>query len=337
MSVSKSGHRRMIVRRKVVRAAVTSAATFTLAAVILHGSQVVLRSVVAERVTSLTRASAWNHVASVPIRFRTHHPQGMVKIDDALFVSSVEVRVGTRRFPKPVDGFDRDTGEGVGHLFKLDMSGNLVSDIRLGEGAVYHPGGIDYDGTHIWVPVAEYRPDGRSIVYRVDPRAMTAAEVFRFADHIGGIVHNTDDHTLHGVSWGSRRFYRWTLGNDGTVTNAKVPPEKLRTLNASHYLDYQDCKYVGGRRMLCTGVTEMRQAPGGPSFRLGGIEVVDLVDGRPLHQVPMLVWAPGGLAMTQNPTWFEPTALGLRGYFMPEDDASTLYIYEVTTSHATPR
>ena len=35
--------------------------------------------------------------------------------------------------------------------------------------------------------------------------------MFRFADHIGGIVHNTDDNTLHGVSWGSRRFYRWTL------------------------------------------------------------------------------------------------------------------------------
>ena len=49
---------------------------------------------------------------------------------------------------------------------------------------------------------------------------MKATEVFRFADHIGGIVHNTDDNTLHGVSWGSRRFYRWTLDRDGKVTNA---------------------------------------------------------------------------------------------------------------------
>jgi len=24
---------------------------------------------------------------------------------------------------------------------------------------VYHPGGIDFDGVNIWVPVAEYRPD----------------------------------------------------------------------------------------------------------------------------------------------------------------------------------
>jgi hypothetical protein len=27
--------------------------------------------------------------------------------------------------------------------------------------------------------------------------------------------------------------------------------------------------------------------------------------------------------------WIESTATGLRAYFMPEDDKSTLYIYEV--------
>ena len=85
---------------------------------------------------------------------------------------------------------------------------------------MYHPGGIDYDGKHIWVSVAEYRPNSRTVVYRVDPESMKATEVFRFPDHIGGILHNTDDKTLHGVSWGSRRFYKWTLGADGKVTDA---------------------------------------------------------------------------------------------------------------------
>src|SRR3954462_9844310 len=115
-----------------------------------------MRSVVGERVAKLTRASTWTLISSVPIRFRTFHPQGMVKIGETLVVSSVEV-------------IDRDAGRGVGHLFKLDMAGNLLADLRLGEGAIYHPGGIDYDGHDIWVPVAEYRPDSRSIIYRVDP------------------------------------------------------------------------------------------------------------------------------------------------------------------------
>jgi hypothetical protein len=160
---------------------------------------------------------------------------------------------------------------------------------------------------------------------------LKATEVFRFADHIGAIVHNTDDNTVHGVSWGSRRFYRWTVDHDGNVTNANTPPERLRTLNTSHYVDYQDCQYVGSRRMLCTGVTEIRRTSDAPPFRLGGIDLIELGDGRPVHQVPVLLWTPGGLDMTHNPVWLEPTVAGLRAYFMPEDDTSTLYIYEVET------
>jgi hypothetical protein len=276
----------------------------------------VSRSELADRVTALNRNAVWKLVASIPVRFRTFHPQGMVRIGETFFVSSVEVK-------------DRDAGRGIGHLYKIDAAGNLDADLTLGEGNIYHPGGIDYDGTSIWVPVAEYRPDSRSIIYRVDPKRMKAIEVLRFADHIGAIVHNTDDGTLHGVSWGSRRFYRWTLGRDGTVTNGTTSPERLRTFNTSHYLDYQDCKYAGARRMLCTGVTEMRQTSATPAFRLGGIDLIDLRDGRPLHQVPVLMWTAAGLDMTHNPVWLEATAAGLHGYFMPEDEKSTIYVYDV--------
>lgn len=314
---------------QAVRQVLMCSMALTFAVVGMRAVQTTVRPTVAERVQALTRDSSWTLVASVPMKFTTYHPQGMVKIGDTIFVSAVEVKVRTRRLAQPVDGYDRDAGEGAGHLFKVDMQGNLIADLKLGEGTIYHPGGMDYDGEHLWLPVAEYRPNSRSIIYRVDPRTMKATEVFRFGDHLGGIVRNTDDHTLHGVSWGSRRFYRWTLGSDGRVTNAAAPPDTLRTLNTSHYLDYQDCKYAGKRRMVCTGVTEMRQAPGQPSFRLGGIDLVDLGDGRPLHQVPVLLWTSGGLVMTQNPVWLEVIPAGLRGYFMPEDDTSTLYVYEV--------
>jgi hypothetical protein len=283
----------------------------------------------ADRTTRLTRASSWTMVDSFPLGFKTHHPQGLVRIGDAFYLSSVEITTRTKPYAQPVSGYDRDTGEGTGHLFKFDTSGRLLADLRLGEGSIYHPGGIDYDGRYIWVPVAEYRPNSRAIIYRVDPATMKGTEVLRFADHIGALIHNTDERTLHGASWGSRRFYRWTLDDGGRVINGGAAPEKLRTLNPSHYLDYQDCKYAGRRRMLCTGVTEMRTAPGAPPFRLGGIDVVDLADGRPIHQVPVLLWTPGGLNMTQNPVWLEPSGDGLRAYFIPEDDSSTLYVYEV--------
>ena len=285
------------------------------------------RSLLAERVRRLTRDSRWQLSRSVPIKFRTYHPQGMVKIGETLFVSSVEVKTPTKRLSSPDGPYDRDPGEGAGHLFKIDMAGNLIADLGLGEATIYHPGGIDYDGADIWVPVAEYRPDSRSIVYRVDPKTMKATELFRSADHLGAIVHDTGDRSLHAVSWGSRRFYRWPLAADGRVDG--TAPRRL--LNTSHYLDYQDCKYAGSRQMLCTGVTEMRRERGGAPFRLGGIDLVSLEDGRPLHQVPVQLWTASGLDMTHNPVWLEPTAGGLRGYFMPEDDNSTLYIYEVGT------
>ena len=286
-------------------------------------------SSVGDRVMALTRDSQWTAAATVPVKFRTYHPQGMVKIADRFVVSSVEVRRPTTRLPQPIDGHDRDAGEGVGHLFQIDMAGNLLADLQIGEGSIYHPGGIDYDGSYVWVPVAEYRPDSRSIVYRVDPRTMKAVEVLRFEDHLGAVVHNTDDRTLHAVSWGSRRFYRWTLDRNGRVASATARTQPLRTPNPSHYVDAQDCKYAPRGRMLCTGVTELRQPGSHSPFRLGGIELIDLRDGRPLQQVPVQLWTRGGRAMTQNPTWIEPRGDGLRAYFMPEDDEARIYIYDV--------
>ena len=288
------------------------------------------RATVAARVATLTRDARWTAVSSVPVAFKTFHPQGMVKIGDTFFVSSVEVRVPTKRGPQPEPRHDRDAGEGVGHLFKIDRSGKRLAELTLGEGTMYHPGGIDYDGTSIWVTVAEYRPDSRSIVYRVNPETMTATEVLRVADHLGAVVHDTDAHALHGVSWGSRRFYRWTIDANGKVSNADEPLDWLRTLNPSHYVDYQDCKYVGGHRMLCTGVAELRASAGSAPVRLGGLDLIDLRAGRAIHQVPVPLWTTGGLPMTQNPSWFEATATGLRAYFMPEDNDSTVYVFEAS-------
>ena len=140
-------------------------------------------------IPKLTRGTQWTQKSAVELQFPTHHPQGMVRIGDAFFVSSVEIKKPTTRYPTPQDGYDRDTGEGVGHLFKVDAQGKLLASVTLGEGSIYHPGGIDFDGKDIWVPVAEYRPNSQSIVYKVDPTTLKATEIFRFKDHVGGIVH----------------------------------------------------------------------------------------------------------------------------------------------------
>lgn len=287
----------------------------------------------AQMVPMLTRGTAWKQAAAIPVQFPSFHPQGMVKIGEDFFFSSVDIRTPTKRYPQLQDGYDRDTGEGVGHLFKMDKTGKLLASIPLGEGSVYHPGGIDFDGRYIWVPVAEYRPNSRSIVYRVDPQTLQKEEMFRFNDHIGGIVHNTDDKSLHGVSWGSRRLYAWPIDSNGKPTNLNKSPDQLRVVNRALYIDYQDCHYIGSSKMLCSGLNNYRVSPDAAVFRLGGLEIVDLKTNQALWQAPVELWSPIGLGlpMTQNPFWIEPMGNGVRAYFMPDDDKSTLFVYEAIT------
>jgi hypothetical protein len=284
---------------------------------------------VGDRVAGLTRTSSWTLERAIPLSFRAHHPQGLVKIGDRLFVSSVEVTTPPRRGAGE-GGFDRDAGRGVGHLFEATMDGRLVADVVLGEGAMYHPGGLDFDGRDIWVTVAEYRPNSRSIVYRVDPHTRKAAEIFRFGDHLGGVACNTDDRTLHAVSWGSRWIYRFALDQAGRPTNADAPIATLRIRNRSHYVDYQDCKYVGSRQMLCSGIADVPRGTGERSAPLGGIDLVDLVSGAPVHQLPVGRSTPGGASLTRNPSFFEAAdGGGVRAYFLPDDDRATLYVYRI--------
>ncbi|MBA8880178.1 DUF6454 family protein [Phyllobacterium myrsinacearum] len=283
---------------------------------------------ISERLKTFDRNTVWKPVEQITLNFPTFHPQGMVKIGDIFYISSVEITKPTTKYDQPRDGYDRDAGEGKGHLFKVDDKGNLLQDLALGEGSIYHPGGIDFDGTSIFVPVAEYRPNSAAIIYKVAPKTMTAQEVFRYKDHLGGVIHDTGNKTLNAVSWGSRRFYTFKLDDKGMVTNADTARTKLAKLNPSHYIDYQDCKYLGDSEMLCGGLTAYQMKKDGPKFSLGGLEIVSLSANQPVYQVPVQLWTDTGLPMTQNPFWIEPAEKGLKAYFMPEDDKSTIYIYQ---------
>ena len=279
-------------------------------------------SQLAARLATLGRDTVWTPAGTIAVEFPTFHPQGMVRIGRDFYVSAVEIKRLPAPLPKTAAGPDRDAGGGVGHLFRISAEGALLADLVLGEGDVYHPGGIDYDGGFIWVPVAEYRPDSRAIVYRVDPRTMTAAEVLRVADHIGAVVHDPETGRLHGVSWGSRRFYDWDLARGGRASKPRV------FVNRANYIDYQDCHFLGGRQMLCSGLASYRSSAAGPAFSLGGWETVDLTDHRPVWQAPIQLWTPAGRAMTQNPAFVEATPNGLRAYFMPDDNRSTIFVYD---------
>lgn len=258
----------------------------------------------------VTRSTGWLPVDTIDLPFDVEHLQGMVKLGDRFFVSSVEIIEPTEPCPDTCDGYDRTAGRGVGHLFVINTEGELVDDIELGKGDVYHPGGIDYDGQSLWVPVAEYRPNSASIIYRVDPATLDVEEVFRVDDHIGGVVRDRVDGHLHGVSWGSRRLYEWT----------ERGREIGRESNTGHFIDYQDCDYLAVAKMVCGGIAGLRGSDG-EEVELGGLALIDLERGDTIHEVPIQLYSPtSGHVVTRNPVFLEIVDGFLWLYAAPDDE-----------------
>lgn len=282
----------------------------------------------AEKLLALTPATIWNKVDSIPLKFDAYHTQGMVRIGEYFFLTAVEVKQWPQKYPVPEEGLDRDAGVGKGHVFKFDQNGNLLKDLVIGEADVYHPGGIDYDGKYIWIPVTEYRPHSFSIIYRLDPVTMELMEILRCKDSIGAIVHNTDANTLVGMNWNARLFYTWKLNKSGVAKDKKAALEQPGIENPSFYVAFQDCKYLGNNLMLGSGHELYQNAEG--KYRLGAWEVVDLKDFRPRRQVPVKLWSVSGASMLNNPCAVELTNHVLRAYFVPDDNhAAVLYVYDL--------
>lgn len=278
---------------------------------------------------SLSRDAEWTRTDAREVGFDTHHPQGMSRVGDRLFLSSVEVVEEPGRYTD-CEGDEGTPGRGVGHLFEMSLDGELLDRTRLDEGPLYHPGGIDYDGSYLWVPVAAYMPDSRGIVYRVDPETLEATLVLRADDHIGGVIRDAESNVLYGVNWGSRTFYRWELTDSLRPKDTTTPLAERGVPNPQHYVDYQDCQYLGNDLALCSGVAGY-EPPNGPEFRLGGLGLVDLRSVAPVYQVPVPAWTGEGTAMTRNPFYAERVEGGVRFYFLPEDNTSRLFVYEAST------
>jgi len=254
--------------------------------------------------------SEWTLVDHVPLRFDAHHTQGMVKIGPNFYLSAVEVLEKTASTKAWKSGYSRTVGKGIGHLFEFDLQGQLLREIHLGGDTLYHPGGMDFDGQWIWVPVAEYRPRSFTIIYKVDPVTLKTVEAFRVKDHIGALVFNRELKTLVGMSWGAEFFYEWTP--DGHLLR--------KAKNEFSDVQYQDCKYVQGPAMLCSGVL---------GNAMGRLDLIDLLDFSLVTGMWAIPRTQKGTLLTRNPMAIDVSGDGLLYYFLPEDRFGTLYVYEL--------
>jgi Family of unknown function (DUF6454) len=262
---------------------------------------------------ALDRNTRWQLVSKLKLSFPTFHTEGIAFAGDRIFLSAVQIIEPTVKYPTPQGGYDRTPGKGIGHLFVMDRKGNLEKDIVLGEGDEYHPGGIDFDGKNIWVPVAQYRPDSSATIYRIDASTLQVHKQFKVKDHFGGIVLDKTTGRLVGNTWGSRRFAEWTLTG-----------KQLSTWdNTSFFIDYQDCQYVPIGKMICGGVTGLPQTPaaGGvtANYELGGLALIDLRTHKVLREVPFQQWSTAGHVATRNPLKLTAEGNKLTMYAAPDN------------------
>lgn len=306
------------------------AMTFTQAYIVAAQSNqsALLKQVITyKHLKNINTEPGWHLTDSIALNFETYHTQGLVKVGNFYYLSSVKVNRWPKKYDNPIDGFDRDKGEGIGYLFKFGMDGKLIDSIRVGNNEIYHPGGIDFDGKYIWVPVCEYRPFGKSIIYRVNPESLTVQTVTTIADAIGGVAYNRENNELIGMNWGSRKFYRWKINQSTNNINA-VLQQKEGNINPHFYVDLQDCNYVGEGKMFCSGLRSYKNAKG-ETVRLGGLELINMKTFEATLQIPVSEYTTKGVILTNNPFYIGIENDDLKYYFIPEDDNSILYIYRL--------
>ncbi|MDB5096177.1 MAG: hypothetical protein JWM80_598 [Cyanobacteria bacterium RYN_339] len=269
---------------------------------------------IAEAFSRLGDASRWTRVAEVPLAFKTFHPQGMVKVGNEYWMSSVEVKGGW--LTRILHALHLAPERGTGHLFRFDQQGKLLGDLKLGSGAMFHAGGIDFDGKYLWIPVAEYRANSNTLVYRVDPATLKAEVAFQFPDHLGALAVNPETNTLYAGSWSAEKLYSWQLNEQGELADPGAAPKM--TYNDGRSVDYQDMHHVDGDLVLASGYRGFH----------GGIDLVDMKTRMPVHQVQVPVRV-GAFPITRNPFFCEQVGGKLQFTFVPQDNKSSLFVYEV--------
>lgn len=115
-----------------------------------------------------------------------------------------------------------------------------------------HAGGFQSDGTRLWIPVAESKPRGRSVirVYRIStlvPERPAQPEwEFPVQDHIGAVAVSASQQIVLGANWDTEEVYVWDL--TGRLRQKLGQPERaLHSLGAPAGLAVQDWKLVGDR------------------------------------------------------------------------------------------
>ena len=177
------------------------------------------------------------------------HTQGMeiaagqyfvtARRDDVLPKQALLLRTGSTR-----------TDWDVWDITPVDTVGGVM--------ALDHPGGMQSDGRLLWVPLAESKRNGRSIIRVYSIAGLVAGQPakaefeFPVEDHIGAMAVSVDRRLVFGASWDTEKVYVWNWQGrlQRTLSSTELGSRGLGVVtgpNGRAGLAVQDWKVVGDR------------------------------------------------------------------------------------------
>ena len=117
----------------------------------------------------------------------------------SVMVGTISLRASmtpTRKYNQTINGTDRTAGAEFGHLIVFSGTGKRIATLIQAGDLEYHNGGLDEDGTYIWVTLAQYRPNTTATLVRIDPATLEPEPLAHIADHQGGATHDLSTGTV---------------------------------------------------------------------------------------------------------------------------------------------
>jgi hypothetical protein len=270
---------------------------------------------VTSKLLSTTDSSEWEHVASLELTFETDHPQGLIRVGERWFLSTVRIPQGEPENPDL-------TVAGRGFLIEIDPNDGVGTEkarLELSDGMVYHPGGLATDGDALYVPVSEYRPDSSSHIYKVDLETFElVGDPVEFPDHLGALAVDPERQRIFGMSWAARKIYVWDYEWNLLYMN----------LNPIDNVAYQDIDFVGGNTLACGGFGTFEL--GDKQVPIGSLDLIDATTWLPYHRIMITTKTPTGRLLVFNAFSHKLEYPDLFLVFVPDDGEHTrIEIYRI--------
>lgn len=245
------------------------------------------------------------------------HTQGLELVDDKYYVTARREDIRPKRAlllrtagaANRWDAWDITPVDAQGAVTMLD-----------------HPGGMQSDGTRLWIPLAESKRNGRSVVCAfqltncIAGRPLKPDFEFPVDDHIGAVAVAPDRQLLFGANWDTERVYVWDFRGrlQRMLTGGELKARGLGVVagdGGRSGLAVQDWKILGDR-LYASGL--FRAPPGSPTLatenRLIGFTdflAPDFLSRTvPLPRPKGIMLAREGMAISDGSVYFLPEDLG---------------------------